>query len=508
MIKKLLTFFLILFFTGIVFADNQKILKVYHIRSNYYLDPAIEWDSTSSLFVRNIYERLVEVDWHSYKPVPSLAIRWKTEDGGKTWIFYLRKGVKFQNGEEFDADSVVFSFRRLIDKEFPYYVKKASAFREIVPYLYRVEKLSKYKVKFYLKKIFAPFVLSLSIDSASIVSPSAVKLHKNRFYRYGAGTGAFSFENGDHTKVILIKNKNYWGNSGNVEKVIVYFKNFRNIMSDFEKKRCDMIFAYSISKLKYLEKVSWVKVKRTPMMSVEFLVFNPHKNKYLRNKNLRKAFFYAWNPNILVYEFQNTLKPFSLFFPKGMPGYIDELSTHEFSMKKARYYMNLSGVPKNTVFEIPALKDAELFVSLLMRYAKLLRKIGINLRVVFADDKEIDKKFATGDYDIAINSWIYDYPDPDNMLVALFSKKIYDLGYPNLFYFLTPKLSSLIEAGKRELNYEKRKAIYEKITKMIHDETMAIPVGLNMKIVTYKKRLNNLIVYPDGSIDFKKIHLK
>lgn len=46
---------------------------------------------------------------------PYLAEKWEPSDDLKTWTFYLRKGVKFNNGDDFTADDVIFNFRRWLD---------------------------------------------------------------------------------------------------------------------------------------------------------------------------------------------------------------------------------------------------------------------------------------------------------------------------------------------------------------------------------------------------------
>lgn len=46
---------------------------------------------------------------------PLLAESWDTPDGGQTWVFNLRQGVKWHDGEDFNADDVVFSYNLFAD---------------------------------------------------------------------------------------------------------------------------------------------------------------------------------------------------------------------------------------------------------------------------------------------------------------------------------------------------------------------------------------------------------
>src|SRR5205807_1792917 len=82
------------------------------------MDPRIGMGSIRSTYIRQVFESLVDVDPHG-KPVPGLALAWKPV-GDTAWEFSLRRGVKFHDGEAFNADTVLFNldrmFRRNLDK--------------------------------------------------------------------------------------------------------------------------------------------------------------------------------------------------------------------------------------------------------------------------------------------------------------------------------------------------------------------------------------------------------
>ena len=79
------------------------------------LDPHVSNDSVSHNAMLQIYERLVTLD-EKNDLVPQLAERWETPDP-LTYKFYLKKGVKFHNGEELTAEDVLFSFKRAMGPE-------------------------------------------------------------------------------------------------------------------------------------------------------------------------------------------------------------------------------------------------------------------------------------------------------------------------------------------------------------------------------------------------------
>src|SRR3990172_597780 len=68
-----------------------------------------------------VYDRLVDYDYADpnykvdYKLVPGLADRWEMSPDGKTYTFFLHKGVKWHDGEDFTAADVVYTFQRIIE---------------------------------------------------------------------------------------------------------------------------------------------------------------------------------------------------------------------------------------------------------------------------------------------------------------------------------------------------------------------------------------------------------
>ena len=78
------------------------------------IDPANADSQADSLHIWGVYEPLIWID-EDYNFVPWLAESWEANSEGTVWTFHLRKGVKFHDGSDFDADDVVYTFRRIKD---------------------------------------------------------------------------------------------------------------------------------------------------------------------------------------------------------------------------------------------------------------------------------------------------------------------------------------------------------------------------------------------------------
>ncbi len=73
----------------------------------------VSYDTFSGEIVQNVYETLVFYDGGATdKFVPQLAESWTVSEDGKTWVFKIRKGVKFHSGAEMTPSDVAYSFQR------------------------------------------------------------------------------------------------------------------------------------------------------------------------------------------------------------------------------------------------------------------------------------------------------------------------------------------------------------------------------------------------------------
>ena len=76
------------------------------------LDGAVVSDGESLRVITQIFETLVALKPGTTEPMPGLAESGRRDDTGKVWTFKIREGVKFHDGEAFDAEAVCFNFDR------------------------------------------------------------------------------------------------------------------------------------------------------------------------------------------------------------------------------------------------------------------------------------------------------------------------------------------------------------------------------------------------------------
>ncbi len=133
---------------------------------------------------------LIETKFGTTDPEASLAEKWEVSDDGLTYTFHLRQGVKFHSikgfkpTRDFNADDVVFSFNRMLDKNNSYHAVSGGTYAYFEGMgmgdkMKSVEKVDDKTVKITLAAPEAPFIAELAMEWASIMSKEyADKLEK------------------------------------------------------------------------------------------------------------------------------------------------------------------------------------------------------------------------------------------------------------------------------------------------------------------------------------------
>jgi peptide/nickel transport system substrate-binding protein len=151
------------------------------------LDMMNQQEQPASNVGAQMFESLLERD-QSLKLVPALAAEMPKLVAPTTWEFKLRKGVKFHNGEDFNADAVKFSIERLVNPANK--LRGSSSFAPID----RVEILDAYTVRIHTKKPWPVFLNHIALRQAAMYPP---KEHAGKdvaaISRNPIGTGPFKF---------------------------------------------------------------------------------------------------------------------------------------------------------------------------------------------------------------------------------------------------------------------------------------------------------------------------
>lgn len=145
---------------------------------------------------------------------PNLATRWEVSPDARTWTFYLRKGVKFHNGEPFNAEAVKFSVEWIRDP------KVFTQFKGYWSLLDRVDLVDDSTVRFYFTKSY-PLLAQVLPWHLPILPPKYVSENRTSWGRKPIGTGPYKFvEWVPNVRIVMEANMDYWGGPPPFKKLI------------------------------------------------------------------------------------------------------------------------------------------------------------------------------------------------------------------------------------------------------------------------------------------------
>ncbi|MCI0343123.1 MAG: ABC transporter substrate-binding protein [Planctomycetales bacterium] len=167
-----------------------------------------------------VWDSLTTYDNARWEQIPNLARGWESTPDGLVWTFHLREGVKWSDGEEFDADDVIFTFEQLFHPDFVASTK--NSFEDSQKRLPKVEKVDRLTVRFILQEIDAIFVAHVGFAPIMPQHVFQADADAKRFSEVGkdktpealkrlVGTGAFRLTDHKTEEVIVFeRNPLHW----------------------------------------------------------------------------------------------------------------------------------------------------------------------------------------------------------------------------------------------------------------------------------------------------------
>ncbi|MEI6127565.1 MAG: ABC transporter substrate-binding protein, partial [Pseudomonadota bacterium] len=168
-----------LIFIGCSIKSSEKISNSLYVRlkrNPTTLDPALIVDLDGARIAAKIYSGLVNFD-ENLAPAPDIAASWTISSDGLTYIFTLRKGIRFFNGREISAADVVYSFERVLDPHTrsprTWVLSRIKGARQFLageaPQVTGLQVRGPYELAITLEEPFAPFINFLGLTTAYIV---------------------------------------------------------------------------------------------------------------------------------------------------------------------------------------------------------------------------------------------------------------------------------------------------------------------------------------------------
>lgn len=443
-------------------------------------DPA---DGAHVFILNQIYDGLVGLD-KNLRVIPLLAHYWMISDDGRTYIFFLRRGVKFHHGRELEAADVKFSLERLISDDaggsyYQFFTAKVVGAQE-----YRDGRATdvegfrvkdKYTFEIQWRNPYVSALYLLSMDFCKILPRDLVQRQGRGFFQRPSGTGPFKFANWlrdsrlDIVGVKLERNDEYFLRKAYLEAVEFnpFYTTDQFLSGDVD------IIPYSSERLSGRD----IQVLEAETFATALLMMSCHLPP-LDRPAVRRAISLAIDKKEVAraaFRLDSSPRVTNNFIPPKLPGFFPD-DEKTFDPAEAKKILSGEGFsegrpfPRISFFLQEEQRDGDTRVAEVLR--DQLAAVGISVRI--RTYRGIDEVRSFTEPYLLLLHWSLDFPDPENIIVPLFHSSA--VLNRDIMQYSNPQLDELARAADVEQSRQTRIAIFHKIEKRLLAEMPAVPL--------------------------------
>ncbi|MDU7467615.1 MAG: ABC transporter substrate-binding protein, partial [Serratia marcescens] len=429
----------------------------------------------------------------------------------------------FKPTREFNADDVLFTFQRMLDKNHPF----RKAYPTEFPYftdmgldknIARVEKLDEHTVKFTLNEVDAAFIQNLAMPFPSIQSAEyAAQLLKqgkaSDINQKPIGTGPFVFSRYQKDAQIRFKgNKDYWKPEDvKIDNLIFSINTDAAVRAQKLKAgECQITLNPRPADLKALQEAANLKVPSQPGFNLGYIAYNV-THKPFDQLEVRQALDMAVNKQAIIDAVYQGAGQLAV---NGMPptqwSYDETIKDAPFDPAKARELLKKAGVTEGTEITLWAMPVQRPYNPNAKLMAEMIQadwaKIGVRAKIVTFEWGEYLQRIKNGEHQTALMGWTTANGDPDNFFGPLFTCA--SLGGSNSAKWCYKPFDQLILQAREENDHAKRVAMYQQAQVMMHDQMPALMIAHSTIFEPVRKEVKGYEIDPFGKHIFKQVSLE
>jgi peptide/nickel transport system substrate-binding protein len=476
------------------------------------LDPAFQVETMNDVICSYIYGYLTKspdgtLDFKNI--VGDVAESWEVKENGKVWIFKLKKGIYFHDGNdifpegqapEMTSEDVKFSFERVMDP------KVGSPHAGEYEIIEKIEAVDKYTVKFTMKDRYPFFhqIQTYNFKAGAIVSKvAAEKIKKSGHwgFDYSIGTGPFEFvEYVPKEKVVLKVNEDYFEGAPTLQKVEYRF------MPDLNSRTMAFL-AGKIDTIYGVRDPKWVNslakhakdatIDSVPLGSGGVMHYNMTV-KPLDNIKVRKALSYALSRETFKNLFGYVWIEQTSIVPASYEGALAKKSTrrdllYEHDLEKAKNLLAEAGYPNG--FKLKAYSSPRpTYKTVYVAAQEAWRKIGVDLEIKMVDHtsymsnikKDMNDVVAySGDRTPIADSYLTEWWYSPSVVGKPTGQKNFS-HYGDVDADGDGQIDSVdwyIEEARKEIDPERRRLLWSLAQKQVLDHAAAKPLHVLIKVL-------------------------
>ncbi|HDR1026417.1 ABC transporter substrate-binding protein [Pasteurella multocida] len=512
------------------FAAAPKTFVYCSEASPSYLSPVLGTDgATIDASGQAMFNGLTTFERGTTNVIPALAEKWDVSEDGKTYVFHLRKGVKFHSNKDFkptrdfNADDVVFSFNRQLDPNHPYHKVSGGSYEYFIGMdmqniIDKVEKVDDYTVKISLKVPNAPFLANLAMDFASIYSAQyadamAKAKTPEKLDSAPIGTGPFEFVSYQKDSAVRYKAfENYWQGKAKIDRLVFSITPDASVRyAKLQKGECHAAPYPNPADIAKLKADSNITLLTKPGLNVGYLNFNVQKAPF-DNVKVRQALNYAVNKDAIIESvYQGAGQIAKNPIPPTMWSYNDEVKDYAYDPEKAKALLKEAGFENGFETDLWAMPVSRPYNPNARRMAELVQadweKVGVKAKIVSYEWGEYLKRMRAGDHQTGMMGWTGDNGDPDNFLNTLLSCAAVESG-SNYANFCHKEFNDLVTKAAQVTDPAERTALYQQAQLVFKEQAPWITIAHSTTYFPVRKEVKGYVIDPFGLHNFYAVELE
>lgn len=450
------------------------------------LSPENSYDYWTWHVIQQTAEGLVDFRPGTTDIVPKLATSWQVSPDGRVYTFRLRRGVRFTDGEPFDAQSVKFTFDRALR------LKGPEGAVGLISGIQRVEAVGPGTARILIKEADATFLsrLTSQVAISVILSPKTTPANAFARGRY-AGTGPYRIaQYVPGQRLVLEAYPGYWGMRPRSQRVIeVFYANAQALASAVEAGQVDIAFrTFNPDDIRRLGQNPRLQVVRGPMPSVRYIVFNVRTPPF-DDVRVRRAVAFAVDRDRIVRDvFAGINSPLYSMVPPGMWSHTPAFPRRNLDQAKrllAEAGYNEQNKLQLTLWYTPThYGDTEADVAAVLKSS--LEETGIvSVTLRSSEWSDYTSAMAKGQLGMFLLGWFPDFVDPDNFLSPWLVEAPDGLGtYLHQARSATDRqyyerFRTLLGQAKRTTDRARRTEFYRQAQQMLAESAILVPLWQN-----------------------------
>ena len=472
-----------------------------------------------------IYNRLSQFERGGTNVEPGLATSWDISPDNLTYTFHLRDGVKFHTTpyfkptRDFNADDVLFTFNRMLDKDMPF----RKAYPTEFPYftdmgmdknIAKVEKIDDKTVKFTLNTVDAAFIQNLAMSFASIQSAEyAEQLLKQGkpadINQKPVGTGPFVFKSYQKdSNIRYTGNKDYWKPEDvKIDNLIFAITTDPSVrMQKLKKDECQVTLYPRPADLEALKADPNLQMPQQAGFNLGYIAYNvmdkikgSNEPNPMAQLKVRQALDMSVNKQQIidsVYQGAGQLAVGSM--PPTQWSYDTTIKDAPYDPEKAKELLKEAGIKPGTEITLWAMPVQRPYNPNAKLMAEMLQsdwaKIGINAKIMTYEWGEYIKRSKGGENGAMLIGWSGDNGDPDNWLGTLFGCDAIEGN--NFSKWCNPQFDKLVKAAKATTDVAERTKLYQEAQQLIKQQVPMTPIAHSTVYQPMRKNVEGFKISP------------